>query len=313
MKEKLVNIELSFTASLDQALRLLSDFMLHSNDTESIDTLTNLLYTQWYTKSGIKKENILLPHSEWAEVFRSVHKGTYLWHKGWKVMKVSSAGRVIAVNGEEERMLYPGDYISLVRPGLLPVPGTEIEVVSRRDTTEDQPGFWIAYSSTWSHVSKLIIRIYWNINPEGAVHLVKQISEKIPDDIPYSFKLPVEPIGYQRADVAVLYFETSNFDELKASIKSIYTAMIPFLYSEVPEFTKILEHGVGLAEDPPGESESFGLNRCRLIAEGYQVAKKMHTNDFSAMKTVIKNYLDENGVNLAHPYLNPGSTNDYKW
>ncbi len=313
MKKNLDNTELMFAISLDQALRIASTFKSHKEETESTNALANLLYVHWYTKSEIKKVNIPLPHTKWAEVFRSVHKGTYLWEKGWKVLKVSSIGRVIAIRGQEERMLYPGDYISSARLSLLPAPGTEIEIVSRRDSIEDQPGFWISYSSTWSQVSKSIIRIYWNINPEGAVHLVKQISEKIPDDIPYSFKLPVESIGYQRADVAVLYLETSNFAELKAKIKSIHGVMIPFLYLEVPGFTKILEPGVGLAEDPQEKSESFGLNRCRLIAEGYQVAKKMYPNDFSAMKISIQNYLEEHGIDLSHPYLNEGSKDVYEW
>ena len=313
MKKKLVDTKLMFTTSLDQAIRIVSAFKAHEEETKLTNILANLLYVQWYTKSRMEKVNIPLPHPVWAEVFRSAHKGTYLWSEGWKVLKVSNTGRVIAICGKEERMLYPGDYFSPARPGLLPAPGTEIEVVSRRDSTEDQPGFWIAYSSTWSQVSRSIIRIYWNVSPKGAVQLVEQISEKLSDDIPYSFKLPVEPIGYQRADVAVLYLETSYFDTLKAKIKSIHTAMIPFLYPEIPEFTKMLEPGVGLAEDPIEEYESFGLNRCRLIAEGYLLASKMYPNDFGAMKTVIQNHLEEHGVDLAYPYLNRGSRDVYAW
>lgn len=312
-KQNLFNMEQVFTTALDRAIMIASAFEPHTKDTEVTNELSNLLYTQWYTRSGIEKTDTPLPHAQWAEVFRAVHRGTYCWEEGWKVLKVSTAGRVIAIRGQEERMFYPGDYISSIRLGLLPAPGTEIEVVSRRDSTEDQPGFWIAYSSTWSQISTPIIRIYWNISPAGAVHLVDQISEKLSDDIPYSFKLPVDPIGYRRADAAVLYFEANNFDELKAKIKLIHAAMIPFLHPEVPEFTKILEPGLGLAENPLEESESFGLNRCRLIAEGYQIAEKTYPNDFSAIRVSIQNYLEEVGIDLACPYLNPGVSHDYKW
>lgn len=309
IKKRLTDVKQSFVSDLDQAIVLASSFEPY----DSVDELSNFLYTHWYTKSSIKKVNKPLPQQEWEEVFRAVYNGTYCWEKGWKVLKVSSAGRVVASREKEERMLYSGDYISLLKPGLLPVPGTEIEVVSRRDSTEDQPGFWIAYSSTWFQISESIIRIYWNINPEGAIHLTKLISEKLSDYIPHSFKLPIEEIGYQRVDTAVLYIEANDFMKLKPMIKLIYTAMIPFLHSEVPGFTKMLEPGVGLAEDPMDKSESFGLNRCRLIAEGYQLARKNYSNDLSAIKPIIKNYLERQGISLTSPYLNNRGKDEYEW
>lgn len=312
-KEK--TLEITYT-SLKKAIEIASNFSKSSNkllDESFIDDLSNVLYRQWYTKSNAKKTFELLPHEDWAQVFRTAHTGTYRWEKDWRVLKVSSSGRIIAIHKGEERMLYPGDYIAFTRAGILPALGSTIDVVARRDTIESQPGFWIAYSSTWSQISGSLVRIYWNINPEGAIYLAKEISAKIPDDIPYSFKLPIEATGYKRSDVAVLYFESNQFDGLKTTLKSIYSTMIPFLYPEVPEFTKILELGVGVSEDPSIELESFGMNRCRLIAEGYISAVKLYPNNRLKIETSVQNYLIKSGIDLSSPHLNKGSNNDYEW
>lgn len=317
MKKYTVNIEKDIIISLKQAIKIASSFESNINDDSSganfIEELSNLLYIQWYTKSDVKKKFELFPHEDWGQIFNAAHKGTYHWERGWKVLKVSSAGRVIAVRNDEERMLYPGDYISTVRLGVLPAPGTEVEVVSRRDSVEDQPGFWISYSSTWSQVSKDIIRIYWNVSPEGSIHLIEEITEKFNNSFPYSFKVPIDEIGYQRADTAVLYFGSSDFQKVQPILKSIYKEMKSFLYPDTPGFTKVLEAGMGLAEDPLDKSESFGMNRCRLIAQGYKKALEQGLNTILELDESIQNYLTDEGVNLSCPYLTKGSHDAYEW
>jgi len=307
----------SLNASLDQAIMIASTFDANVKDQIShvlpADELTSLLYQEWYTRSGEEKSDTPLPQDHWAEVFRAAHQGTYRWESGWRASRVSTVGRVIAIRDEEERVLYPGDYISLDRPGLPPVPGTKIEAVSRRDSTSEQPGFWIAYSSTWENITKPILRLYFNISPEGAVRLATQISEKLADDIPYCLKLPVDSAGYQRADTAVLYFEGNHFERLRTELHVIYAELKRFLHPEVPALTKKLEPGFGLAEDPPEDSESFGLHRCRLIAEGFLAAKRSDGHDFTTMRATIINHFLEVGIDLARPHLNPGTVNDYDW
>ncbi|MCP3672549.1 MAG: hypothetical protein GY814_19375 [Gammaproteobacteria bacterium] len=304
-------------ASLDQAIVIASKLdtdvknqILRGLPTEE---LVNILYQEWYIRSSIEKTALALPQTHWAEVFRAAHQGTYRWESGWIVSRVSNTGRVVAIRGEEERMLYPGDYISMVRPGLPPSPGTEIEAVYRRDSTNQQPGFWLTYSTTWAYALHPIVRLYWNTGPEGAVRLSTLVSEKLPDDVPHSLKLPVESIGYQRADTAVLYLEGNYFEQLRNKLKEIHAELKLYLHPEIPAFTKKLEPGLALAEDPLEETESFGLHRCRLIAEGLMLEKVTDWDDFTTMRNTIKRHLMGVGIDLARPYLNPGAVNDYQW
>lgn len=304
---------ISVNVSLKEAIKVALAYSNDLNENKHIEELSNIIYTNWYTKSHIKKKFELFPHEDWNQIFNAVHHGTYKWEKEWKVLKVSSVGRIIAVRKDEERMFYPGDYISSNRLGVLPAPGMFVEVISRREPLGGQDGFWISYSSTWSEVSKDIIRIYWNISPEGSIHLIEEITEKIDNSFPYSFKVPTDEIGYQRADTAVLYFSASAFQKIQPILKSIYKEMKSFLYPDTPGFTKVLEAGMGLAEDPLDNSESFGMNRCRLIAEGCIKAFGQGLNTLMELDESVQNYLIAEGVDLSCPYLNKGRNDAYEW
>jgi len=275
--------------------------------------LSDFLYINWYTKSQIKKKFEVFPHKNWGQIFNTIHEGRYEWEKGWKVLRVSNIGRIVVTRKDEERMLYPGDYISPDRLGILPSPGMMVEVVSSRTSLETQEGFWISYSSTWSRISKDIIRIYWNVSPEGSIHLIKEITKHLNNSFPYSFKVPIDEIGYYRADTVVLYFTASDFQKIQVILKSIHKKIKPFLYPETPAFTKVLEEGIGLAEEPLDNSESFGMNRCRLIAQGYTKILEKGLDIMSDVDIAMQKYLADEGVNLLYPYLNKGSTDTYAW
>ncbi len=304
-------------ALLEQAITIASAFdpgeRKQATDILPIDELTSLLYREWYTDSSREKPNGALPQIHWPEVFRAAHHGTYRWESGWIASRVSTAGRVIAIRGEEQRILYPGDYVSLIRPGLPPLPGTEIEAVSRRDSSREQPGFWLTYSGAWENATHPIVRLYLNTSPHGAVCLVDQVTRHLPDDMPYCLKLPVDLAGYQRTDATVLYLEGSQFDRVHAELHAIYAKLEAFLYPETPPLTKKLGPGIGLAEDPIEASESFGLHRCRLIAEGLLAAKRADQDDPAAIRDSIGNHLSKGGIDLARPHLNPGAMRDYSW
>ena len=280
---------------------------------EEKQKLINLLYQFWYTRSEVEKKFDSFPHPFWDQVYRTMHHGTYQWETGWKVDKVSSAGRVIAILGDEVRLLDPGDYISLFRPGSLPAPGSEIKVVARRETAEQQPGFWITHSTAWGRVQPVIVRLYWNTSPEGGACLVKQITQRVPDNIPYSLKVPADGAGYQRADAAVFYFQGSFFNELRPVLHVIYSAMQTYLWPEVPGLTKECEPGLALAEDPPEEFESFGLHRCRLVAEGMLLATASDWHDLQTVGAVVKEYLVTAGLDPVRPYLNLHARTNYDW
>ena len=66
-------------------------------------------------------------------------------------------------------------------------------------------------------------------------------------------------------------------------MRDIYAHVEAQLRSEVPAFTKSLALGLGLAESPA--NESFGLHRCRLIADGLVRSRTEGRTDTAAALT----------------------------
>jgi hypothetical protein len=63
--------------------------------------------------------------------------------------------------------------------------------------------------------------------------------------------------------------------------------------------------GVGAADDP-GNGESFGMHRCRLLAEGLVEAYRSNIAGTDARIKAVQARFSQNGLNLDAPYLAPG-------
>jgi HopA1 effector protein family len=67
-----------------------------------------------------------------------------------------------------------------------------------------------------------------------------------------------------------------------------------------------LASGVGLAEEP-NTGESFGMHRCRLVAEGLVDAWKQGAHTLEERIQAVDTKFTSNGLKLDRPYLSPGS------
>jgi len=272
----------------------------------------DILYQWWYTRSGSKKKISPLANPAYDQVYRSVHGQRGRWERGWVAQKVSSKGRVIAQRGKEQRLLNPGDYVVPERLGLTPVPGMELTVTGRRESAKEQPGFWITSSPAWYEAMAPLLRIYWNTSPEGGVHLAELITSMLPQTLAYSLKLPVDEVGYQRADSVVLYIQAEDFTGSSAMLHQLYLEAASALFPQEVPWSKTVAPGISLAEDPPDEQESFGLHRCRMIVEGLESIAD-HGQDVHAAPQAVEQYMVSLGFAPERPHCNPNSTMDYDW
>jgi lantibiotic modifying enzyme len=78
-----------------------------------------------------------------------------------------------------------------------------------------------------------------------------------------------------------------------------------------PAFTKELAPGLGVAENPPG-GESFGLHRCRVLAEALVKSKEGGKKSVKAALATVERCFADAGIVLEQPYLNPDSLDVYK-
>lgn len=184
-----------------------------------------------------------------------------------------------------------------------------------------QNGFYMAVgnaglsSRTHAGINSQLVRVYFNLSPEGAVAVMGSLTEKLNTIfLPFTFKALYNPSDYGRYDTAVLYFEKSNYPVIRQVLQSVYAEHKSYFRKEVPLFTKLLAPGLALAEEPDNkffEKESFGLNRCQIVTNSLLEAwQQKDESKENRMALMIKHFTHQ-GIDLQHPYLNSHSKDIY--
>jgi hypothetical protein len=155
------------------------------------------------------------------------------------------------------------------------------------------------------------VRFYWNISSEGAPLLMKQITAHLNSfRVPFRFKSLTYPASYVRRDSAVLFVARRYYTIAAELAARAHEHVRSHLGEDTPLMTKRLAPGLGFAEDP-GMAESFGTSRCKILAEGLWSAYLAGRQGEHARLQTIKDTFERYGIDLEHPYLNPGSTDRY--
>jgi hypothetical protein len=112
-------------------------------------------------------------------------------------------------------------------------------------------------------------------------------------------------------DTAVLYVNHNYSSIVLRLVACVQPAVCQHLGRETPLFTKRLADGLALAEDP-GDGTSFGMNRCRIVAESLWAMHQecLQTEDQRLARLTLE--FRNRGLNLDLPYLNPGSADRYE-
>ena len=158
-------------------------------------------------------------------------------------------------------------------------------------------------------------RIYFHLTSEGAVAVMEILTEQLNKAaIPFTFKVLYNPSEYGRYDSGVLYFECRHYQVVREVLKAIYRANRLHFRTETPLFTKVLAPGMSLAEEPNSKfsaRESFGMNRCQIVANGLMEAWLNGKNSpKERMDTISQNFC-RLGIKLHRPYLNANSEDIY--
>jgi hypothetical protein len=132
--------------------------------------------------------------------------------------------------------------------------------------------------------------------------------------IPFTFKALYNPDDYGRYDSAVLYFLKSNYLTVLPTLQAVYTEERAHFQIEVPLFTKQLAPGLGLAEEPDQKfstQESFGTNRCQIIANGLLEAWLSGDESPEGRINKILQHFSLLGIDWQRAYLNASSEDIY--
>jgi HopA1 effector protein family len=233
------------------------------------------------------------------------------WDTDWRVRRIENNGQIWAEKSGVVRVLLPGEYMNFHAPGVPLKAGGSVTIFAAKESTTLQPGLYFAFSETIMASDHLdILRFYWNIDSDGMVELLGRVSREMNRfQVPFQFKGSIYRHGYDRRDAAVLYVQRKFFSIANELVSGWAQACGPHLRDDVPLFTLRMEKGVGLAEDP-GTGESFGMNRCRHVADAMWAA---HVAGVPRQQQAreLKRHFQKHGLDLNRPYLNPGSVDRY--
>jgi hypothetical protein len=237
------------------------------------------------------------------------------WDKGWQVYQVLQSGQVLAHKDGRTRALWPGEFLSTDAPGMALRPGMNLSVFFMRETKTMQPGFYFAFGE--AQVGELdnfsLARFYWNLRAEGAVPLMRSVTRGLNRfQVPFRIKCLTNSAFYTRNDAAVLYVDKRFYRVTARVLAGVHREVARHLRPDAPLFAKPLADGLALAEEPY-TGESFGMQRCRILAEGILSAHTRGLRDEASRLEEVERHFAAYGLKLEAPYLNPRSIDQYEF
>ncbi|WP_019499235.1 T3SS effector HopA1 family protein [Pseudanabaena sp. PCC 6802] len=256
------------------------------------------------------------------EFFSRLHasnKGKGYFDPGWQVVGQESDGSLfVKKNG---LTLYIEPTGANAEPKFYRLPTTEQStalgdiVAIRMPRNLVQNGFYMAASDRGVNTYPQTVRVYFNVTDEGAIAMMQSLTQQLNAiDISFTFKVLYNPFDYNRCDAGVLYFERSNYPGVCQVLQSVYNEHRIYFKDDIPLFTKFLAPGLALAEEPDrkfADKESFGLNRCQIVANGLIEARANGDESPNARLEAIYQQFSQLGIDLHRPYLNPSSEDIY--
>ncbi len=272
-----------------------------------LDSLRDTLYSSCYTRHGAPGE---MPAAQnMIPLLMQANQSQDRWDPAWSIYQLAGDGRISVQKGERSRTAVIGEYASNKAPGMPPQVGDQVNLRVCPGSADMQPGFYFSFGTALSDQfdEYALLRFYFNVKAEGAAELLRAVSSRFNDyAIPYRYKTLTDASFYTRADAAVLYVAKRYYSIAASLVLALSEPLDAFLRAEEPMFCKTLRPGVGLAEEP-GTGESFGMHRCRLLAEGIIDAWMAGSQSVEARMDAVQKRFSSSGLSLDSPYLNAKS------
>ncbi|MBR0871317.1 hypothetical protein JQ633_13195 [Bradyrhizobium tropiciagri] len=282
-----------------------------------VGQLQSLLYEHCYCRrfDGAAAGRSAAPPAgdDLAPALSAANSSRERWDAGWQLLQTLPNGQIVAVKGAMTRMAWPGAFHAHGAPGMPAQPGAEISLFVARESLLSQPGFYHAFGEALADQQEDlgVVRFYWNSSAGGAPLLVGAISTALNRfAIPFRFKCLRMQAMYDRSDAAVLYVARRHHRIVAMLLPEIYAAVRPQLKPATPLFSRHLAEGLGFAEDPRS-GESFGMHRCRLMAEAICRAHERGQESAAARLGALAEAFAAAGLSLDRPYLGAGSIDLY--
>jgi len=270
----------------------------------------NLLYNVSETSNLIHSDL----KNDFLIMLSQANCGSGTWEEGWTIVDRDNESKNIIVQRDETKFWVKEK--DIIPEGSKIKEGSPCAVKVSKEVRSLNSHFYMAFGNIAQKdvtgFDNRILRFYWNLTPEGAIHYLKLITECLNrENIFFKTKVISNPEQYSRADAGVLYIDNSQLSKAIPHILNVHKQIISQLKSNVPLFSKYISEGLGFAEDPNNGS-SFGISRSKLIATAlYESFLKNKTLKEDVLKT-IDYYFDIEGVNSKYPYSSKIKLMDYE-
>lgn len=274
-------------------------------------------YCQRFTGNAFEEQvnMVHMQDSSFLQALSEANSSQERWEVSWQIYQTLPSGQILAHKNGQSRMLWPGEFVTHDGAGIAPRAGTNISLLVAKESRTIQPGFYFAFGEavTDQQDDSWIIRFYWDIKESAATTLIRLVTKRLNRfQVPFRLKCVSFRSQFNRADAAVLFVSRRYYKIVSDLLLDIHQEVRADLKPDTPLFTKRLAYGLGLAEDP-GNGESFGMSRCRIVAEGLWSAYQQGLQaEEACLQEVVKQF-EKNGIDLVYPYLNRGSKDDYEF
>jgi type III HopA1-like effector protein len=205
----------------------------------------------------------------------------------------------------------PGDVVERADEDLRP--GAHVHVRLPNELRKLSPGFYMVLGDAGFETEQPtpILRFYWHLASDAAPRLVHALTSRLNKArLQFRAKAVNDPARYTRCDAGVLYVHRDDYEAVAPMVRATYRQLAGGLRPATPAFAKRLAPGLAVAEDP-GDGDSFGMHRVRLLAEGIVDAHERGLADVAAAIAAVADRFARAGLDLDAPYVNAGSPDRY--
>jgi hypothetical protein len=252
------------------------------------------------------------PDPAFVTALSGANTSTAGWGGGWRVVDVAHAdGAIVAERDGLRLRMDASDYLPAGDGP--PAPRALVRARLPKELRAASPGYYVAFGDTAGATGSAVeVRVYFNLTHAGAVPLLAAATRLLNEQqIAFSLKLVNHPGRYFRCDAGVLYLDAGDFAAARSALRALVTACSPYLHAETPALTKPLTRGVGIGEHRSELGASFGIGRCRLIAEAIADAHEQRLTALEARVDVVVQRFALHDMDLDAPYLLSRARDDY--
>ncbi len=249
------------------------------------------------------------PDAAFMATLSAANAGRERWDPGWRIYKTEPSGAVHVQKGDTATLAQAGQYAT-GGVGIGGAAGGAAQLLLAHESLLMQPGYYYALGQTVmsDHDLARLARLYFHLDADQAPWTVHALTATLNRyRLPFRLKTPTDRRQYHRTDGLVVYVPRRFLPATLRLLLDMQAEWRARLRPGSPLFARDILPGLSGADDP-GNGESFGQTRCRLLADALV---STGGSDPAAWLAAARARFRLAGLRLEQPHLASGLTEIY--